>query len=234
MTKTAIMQPYFLPYIGYWQLIRSVDTFIVYDNIEYTKKGWFNRNRIVDGDHDRLFTIPVKKDSDYLHVNQRYLSDDSSKEITRLLRIIQTTYRKAPHYAEAYPVIEACFLGADNNLFGYIYNSLTIMCEYLGIDTKIVVSSSVPIDHALKGEQKVLALCKATHTDTYINAIGGTELYDKELFKANGIDLQFIQANPIEYSQFNNPFVAWLSIIDVIMFNDKETVRRMLREYTLV
>jgi hypothetical protein len=234
MKKTAIMQPYFLPYIGYWQLIQSVDKFVVYDNIEFTKKGWFNRNRILDGDHDRLFTIPIKKDSDFLSVSERYLSNDSQSEIARTLRIIQNTYRKAPYYSVAYPVIEACFMGADKNLFAYIYNSIKIICDYLEMDTTITLSSDVAIDHTLKAEQKVLAICKATHADAYINAIGGVELYNKQEFKSNGVELQFIKSNNIEYKQFGSPFVPWLSIIDVIMFNDKGTVKKMLEEYELV
>lgn len=234
MKKTAIMQPYFMPYIGYWQLIKSVDEFIVYDNIQYTKKGWFNRNRILNGDSDRLFTIPLKKDSDYLTVAERYLSDDSPKEIKRLLQIIQNTYRKAPQYAEVYPIIEGCFTCDKTNLFEYIYNSIKIICDYLEIDTKITISSTVDIDHSLKAEQKVMALCKATDTDVYINAIGGVELYDKAEFAASGLNLQFIKSKPIEYAQFGNAFVPWLSIIDVLMFNDKATVQKMLEMYDLV
>jgi hypothetical protein len=171
MNKVAIMQPYFLPYIGYWQLINSVDTFVVYDNIEFTKKGWFNRNRILEMGRDKLFTVPVKKDSDYLPVIERYRSDDSDAEIARTLRIIQNIYRKAPCYAAVYPVIEECFLAPERNLFGYIYNSIQVICNYLEIATTIVVSSTVPIDHSLKAEKKVMALCKALHAETYINCM---------------------------------------------------------------
>jgi len=234
MKKTAIMQPYFLPYIGYWQLIHSVDEFIVYDNIEFTKKGWFNRNRILEGEHDRLFTIPIKKDSDYLHVDQRYLSDDSEKEITRTLRIIQANYRKAPYYAEVYPLIEACFLSSERNLFQYIYHSIKVICEYLGIDTTITISSTINIDHSLKADEKVIALCKAVGTDVYINAIGGMELYDRHTFSSHILELKFIKTKPIVYEQFGRGFVPWLSIIDVIMFNDKPTVKRLLDEYELL
>jgi hypothetical protein len=234
MKKTAIMQPYFMPYIGYWQLIHSVDEFVVYDNIEYTKKGWFNRNRILDGDHDRLFTLPIKKDSDHLPVDQRFLANDSQKEISRILRIIQTTYRKAPNFAAAYPIVESCFLYDEKNLFKYIHHSLQTVCDYLGIDTKITVSSTVDIDHSLRGAQKVKAICLATNTDIYINAIGGIELYDEPDFKASGVDLKFIKARKVEYKQFDNPFVPWLSIIDVMMFNDKEVIRQMLDKYDLV
>ena len=234
MKKIAIMQPYFLPYIGYWQLINSVDEFVVYDNIEYTKKGWFNRNRILEADHDRLFTIPIKKDSDYLHVNQRYLSDDSDKEIARTLRIIEMTYKKAPYFAESYPIIKECFIYSDKNLFEYIHNSIKLICDYLDIDTKLVISSEVAIDHAMKAEEKVLAICKAENTGTYINAIGGMELYNVNKFRDNGVELKFIKTGDIKYQQFNNQFVPWLSIIDVMMFNDKATIKQMLESYELI
>lgn len=232
--KLAVMQPYFMPYIGYWQLISSVDKFIIYDNIEFTKKGWFNRNRILDGNHDRLFTIPIKKDSDYLPVYQRFLADDSDQEIARILRIIEITYKKAPYFNEVYPLIQKCFLFQDKNLFAYIYNSVQIVCAYLQITTPIILSSQIPIDHSLKSTQKVLALCQAEGATTYINAIGGKDLYANEDFSTEGIELKFIQSNPINYQQYGNSFVPWLSVIDVMMFNDGTTIKRMLTEYQLV
>ena len=228
------MQPYLFPYIGYWQLISSVDEFVVYDNIEFTKKGWFNRNRILEVDHDRLFTIPIKKDSDYLPVNRRHLSDDSDREIARTLRIIEFNYKKAPYFTSAYPIVEACFLSPRKNLFEYIFNSIKQVCEYVGIETKITIASNVTIDHSLRAEKKVLAICKARGTDTYINAIGGMELYDAEEFKAEGIDLKFIKSNNIEYVQYNNLFVPGLSIIDIMMFNDKDGIKQLLAGYSLV
>lgn len=223
-----------MPYIGYWQLLSAVDTYVVYDNIEYTKKGWFNRNRILEIDHDKLFTIPLKKDSDFLPINQRSLSTDSTADIARTLRIIQQNYKKAPYFAAAYPVIEQCFLFSDKNLFEYIFNSIKAICTYLTIKTNIVFASKAAIDHSLKAEKKVLAICKTLQADTYINAIGGKELYDKAEFKSSGIDLRFIKSKPVEYQQFGKPFVPWLSIIDVMMFNDQATITRMLDQYELL
>ena len=232
--KLGIMQPYFLPYIGYWQLLEVVDTFVVYDNIQYTKKGWFNRNRILDGDHDRLFTLPLKKDSDYLNVDERFLSDDSRREIDRTLRVIQATYKKAPQYEVVYPLIEKCFLYDQTNLFEYVRNSITTIAEYLGIGTPIVVSSTIDIDHSLKSQDKVIALCKALGADSYINSSGGQDLYDRSEFAESGIELSFIRADLQKYPQFGQEFVAGLSIVDVMMFNDQTTVRQMLQDYTLL
>jgi hypothetical protein len=232
--KTAIMQPYFLPYIGYWQLVNCVDEFVVYDNIEFTKKGWFNRNRILENGRDRLFTLPVKKDSDYLSVNKRYLSDDSDKEIKRTLRIIESNYKKAPYFLKAYPIIEECFLFSDKNLFEYIFSSLKTICNYLDIKTPLIVSSKIPIDHSLKAEKKVMAICKQLKTTTYVNAIGGKELYDKKEFEDNGLDLKFIKSSDVNYKQLNKQFVPWLSIIDVMMFNDRDEIRQILEQYELI
>lgn len=221
--KLGIMQPYFMPYIGYFQLIAAVDVFVVYDNIKHTKKGWINRNRMLLNGADVMFSVPVKKDSDALNVVQRELSADFNRN--KLLGQFKGAYSKAPYFAEAYKLLERVVCCKDENLFQYIHHSLVEICRHLGIDTEIKVSSSIPINHDLKGPDKVLALCKALKADTYINAIGGTDLYDKGEFRAREIELQFIKAKPFEYAQFSAPFVPWLSIIDLLMFNPLDAVK---------
>jgi len=232
MTKTAIMQPYFLPYIGYWQLINSADVFIIYDNIQYTKKGWFNRNRYLKNGSDELFSVSLKKDSDYLDVNQRFISPEYNRK--KLIAQFQNAYSKAPYKKEIMPIIEDIINCDKDNLFEYIYYSVCQIVEILGIDTKIIISSTIDIDHSLKAKDKVIALCKAVNTTTYINSIGGVELYDKNEFKEYGIDLKFIKSKSIEYKQYDNKFVPWLSIVDILMFNSKEIVQKMLGEYELL
>jgi len=234
MKKIAIMQPYFLPYIGYWQLIGAVDEFVLYDNIEYTKKGWFNRNRIINNGQDRLITIPIKNESDFLKVNERHLSDNSHQEIQRIIRIIEATYRKSPYFDEAFPIIKKCLEYPELNLFKYIFHSIEVIGEYIGISTKITLSSSVQIDHSLKAEEKVLAICRFLNATTYINAIGGRELYNPDQFLTEGIELKFIKSKDIKYKQFDNEFVPWLSIIDVMMFNDKSSIKKLTQEYDLI
>jgi hypothetical protein len=122
----------------------------------------------------------------------------------------------------------------ESNLFNFIYYSLKETLQFLSISTKITVSSTIEIDNSLKSEDKVLAICKAQNASTYINPIGGIELYSKERFKLNGINLQFQKSNPINYSQYKNEFVPWLSILDVLMFNTKEEVKIFLNDYQLL
>lgn len=226
--KLGIMQPYFLPYIGYFQLLASVDQFIVYDNIKYTKKGWINRNRMLLNGTDVMFSLPLKKDSDALHVVDRELAVDFNR--TKLLNQFKGAYGHAPQFELTYPVLERIVRYEDVNLFRYIHHSIVRLCDHLGIKTEIRISSEIAIDHELKGQDKVLALCKAAGADIYINTIGGVELYSKDDFRNQGIDLKFIKARPFEYEQFGAAFVPWLSILDALMLNPLNTVRACINE----
>lgn len=229
--KLAIMQPYFMPYISYFQLINAVDVFVVYDNIQFTKKGWFHRNRILVNGKDKMFSVPLKKDSDYLDVAKRELADSFDNESKNIIRKIKAAYQKSLYYNEVMPLVEKCFQRGSGNLFDFIYASLTLLTQFLQIDTDIIISSSIDIDHTLKSQDKVLAICKNLNTDIYINAIGGQELYVAEAFRNEGIELRFIKTSPIEYKQFDNEFVPWLSIIDVMMFNSKERIKEYFHDY---
>jgi WbqC-like protein family len=225
------MQPYFLPYIGYFQLIAAVDLFVVYDNIKYTKKGWINR--ILQNGKDVTFSLPLKKDSDYLDVCQRELATDFDRE--KMLNQIRGAYNKSPQFAQTFGLVERVVRYEDNNLFSFLQQSISRTCEHLGITTPIKVSSELSIDHQLKGQDKVLALCEAVGADTYVNAIGGLQLYCRDSFLEKAINLRFLKSNPIEYSQFCDPFVPWLSIIDVMMFNPLDTIRQsILKNYELI
>jgi len=233
LNAIAIMQPYFCPYIGYFQLINAVDVFVIYDNIEYTKKGWINRNRLLADGQPAGFSIPLKKASDFLQVKERFLADDFNGP--RLLNRIRGAYAKAPHFDQAFPLVEAMVLFGERNLFDFVFNSVGEICRFLGISTRLVKSSEVVVDHELKGQEKVLAICKALGAERYINPIGGRALYARDVFRAQGLDLGFLQTGTITYRQFGAEFVEFLSIIDVLMFNARDEIARdFLGRYELV
>lgn len=227
------MQPYFFPYIGYFQLINAVDEFVIYDNIEFTKKGWINRNRILVNGKDVFVSLPLKKDSDFLNVNERFLADTWDVERKKMLNRIKESYRKAPYFKETFHLLEKCIMHEDRNLFNFILFSVQTLIQYLNISTNLIVSSSIQIENNLKSDDKVIAICKQRGADVYINPIGGIELYDKDRFMKNNLELQFQKAKNITYNQFNNEFIPWLSIIDVMMFNNKEEIITNLDAYNL-
>jgi hypothetical protein len=231
--RLGIMQPYFLPYIGYFQLIAAVDQFVIYDNIKYTKKGWINRNRFLQNGKDAMFSLSLKKDSDSLDVCERELATDFDRE--RLLNQLRGAYRRAPHFGQTLPLIEQVVRYPEPNLFLFLHNGIAQVCAHLGITTKIIVSSEVDIDHQLRAQDKVLALCEALNATAYVNAIGGVELYSKKMFQEKGIELQFIQSKPFNYAQFDDAFVPWLSIIDVLMFNPLDAIKACVKNnYELI
>lgn len=233
--KIAIMQPYFFPYMGYWQLMSEVDQFVIYDNIEFTKKGWINRNRFLKNGQPDSFTLPIRKDSDHLDLSERYLADSFNKDSQKLLRKIEGAYRKSPNFDEGIELIEKCFLFEDINLFNFVHHSIRVVKAYLEIDTEIIVSSNILCDHSLRGEQRVKAICHALDATSYINPIGGSTLYSKKDFRDDGIELAFHSSMPVEYMQFSNAFIPTLSILDVIMFNQKNDTRAfLLNDYNIV
>lgn len=228
------MQPYFLPYIGYFQLIRAVDEFIVYDNIQFSKKGWFHRNRMLQNGRDEYFSLTLKKDSDFLDVRDRRLSDSWPADSDKILRKIRENYRKAPHFEEVYPLVEQVFRFADTRLFDFIFFSLQTVCRYLEITTPLTISSTLEIDHSLKSQDKVIALVKKAGGSIYLNPIGGFDLYDPADFSAEGLTLQFHKARPFSYPQYGNEFVAWLSVLDLMMFNSREQVIGWLDHFDII
>ena len=232
--RIAIMQPYLFPYIGYFQLIHAVDTFVIYDDIEYTKKGWINRNRILINGQDHLFSIPLKKDSDYLTIDKRYLAENYPEYKKKIFGQVISAYSKSPEFKNVFPLIEDCMNFPDTNLFSFIFYSLKKLCFYLDIKTEFIKSSTLDIDPSLKGADKVIAINKKLNSSIYINAIGGQVLYSKETFSKNGIELKFIKTTPIIYPQFKNEFVPNLSIIDVMMFNPKEKVQEYLSSFYIL
>ena len=230
--KCAIMQPYFLPYIGYFQLMDAVDVFIIYDNIKYTKKGWINRNRYLLNSSEAVFTVPLVKGSDELQVVERTISDSFDRR--RFLDRLREAYRGAPYLNETMELLAAIVNNDETNLFRFIHQSVMRICRVLAITTEVVVSSTIPVDHTLKAEDKVLAICKAMNAGVYINAIGGVELYSKERFASEGIALKFIKSAPVEYPQFGNSFVPWLSIVDLLMFNPTADIQALLKNVSYV
>lgn len=233
--KLSIMQPYFLPYLGYWQLIECADKFILYDDVNFIKGGWINRNRYLYQGQAKMFNLIMQGASPYKKINEIELQmpNSSYNPHEKLLSTIKMAYKKAPMYQEVIPLIENILLFNEENLAKYIENSIRKMCEYLNIDTEILVSSNIEKTPDLTKEKRVIDICKRLGATYYINAIGGKTLYDVSNFRKNGIELRFIKMGEIKYEQFDNHFVEGLSILDVLMFNDLETIKLFLKNYTL-
>lgn len=229
--KIGIMQPYFWPYLGYFQLLHAVDQYVIYDKIKYTKRGWINRNRYLCSGKARYFTIPIAKDADELDICERRVADHFDRR--KLKAQIQAAYCKAPYFQEIFPLFCACVDCLEENLFQFLFYSIKTIVSYLEIDTKIIISSELQIGHETRGKEKVLAICHKLHADTYINPVGGKSLYRKQDFMQEGMQLYFLEMKEFTYPQFGETFVENLSILDLLMFCSKKEVIRLLEQYRL-
>lgn len=227
------MQPYFLPYIGYFQLINAVDKFIAYDDVNFIKKGWINRNYILVGQTKGLFTVSLKSVSQNNLINGIELSDDK-KWRDKLLKTIEINYKKAPQFYSCFTLIESILLNSELTISNYNLNALKSVCNYLNISTEIEFSSKLFNNQKLKGEDRIIDCCMIEGATHYINPIGGVELYSKERFTKNKIEISFLKSETISYPQYDNDFVSDLSILDVLMFNKRERVIDFLNNYKLL
>jgi len=233
--KLAVMQPYFLPYIGYFQLINAVDIFLLYDDVNYIMRGWINRNRILLNNEAYLFSIPIEKPSQNKLINEtRILFNE--KDRINLLKTIQLAYKKAPMFDEIYPMIEDIIKFNDTDLTRFIQNSIIKISNYADIKTKIIRSSGIEKNNSLTGEEKILEICKQLYANIYINSYGGYNLYSTENFDRAGINLKFIKPKleDIVYKQYNQNFIENLSILDILMFCKKDKIKKFLEAYDLV
>lgn len=228
----AIMQPYFLPYIGYFQLLKAVDKFVLYDDVNFINRGFINRNNLLVNGNASLFTIPLKDASQNKLIREVTLSPDASWK-TKLTRTVEQSYRKAPQFGAVFPLFRDIIDFSPSDIGDLCRYSIVQVSRYLGIDTEIVPSSVIYENASLKREERILDICRQESAFHYINPQGGVALYDKETFAQHHVRLSFLKAGLTPYPQFKNPFVPGLSILDVLMFNDIPGVHELLDHYEL-
>ena len=231
----AIMQPYIFPYIGYFQLIYASDVFVFYDDVNFINRGWINRNRILLNGTDHMITVPCKDASQNKLIKDIEVLNDP-KAVNKLLTTIKTTYCKAPFFVSVFPIIEEVLstamhpLLADvpTNIAGMAAHSVLKICDYLGINRTFRYSSLEYNNRELKKADRLIDICHVEGIKHYINASGGKAIYTKEYYAEKGVELDFLNSQKYEYTQQNNAFVPWLSIIDVLMYNSIDDINNKI------
>lgn len=228
------MQPYIFPYIGYFQLIKAVDYFVFYDDVNFIKNGWINRNRIIINKNINYLTIPLVGASSNKNINDiSILNFSKTKE--KILKTIEQNYKKAPFFSDSFRLIQDIFSRDHSDISSLAAESVIQISKYLNLKTEFYLSSKHFGDTKnLDRADRLIEITKRLNSNTYINPIGGAELYNKDMFKENGINLLFIQPKEVKYKQFNDEFTPWLSIIDVLMFNDTSKVKSFLNDFELI
>ncbi len=227
--KVAVMQPYFLPYLGYWQLMGAVDQFVIFDDVAFIQKGWINRNRLLLNGAPHLFTLPLENASQNRLISEiRLLPGAEGRK--KILATVHHAYARAPFFQEAFALVEEVVMCSEEYLAPYLAFGIKRIARHLGFTADFTCSSGMEAGRGMKGSQRIIALCKALGADEYINPPGGAGIYQANEFSEAGIHLRFLQPGECRYRQFGGPFVPWLSIVDILMFNNSEAVAALLAD----
>jgi hypothetical protein len=232
--SVAIMQPYFFPYLGYFQLVQAVDHFVFYDDVMFIKKGWINRNRILMQGNEFLFTIPLEKQSQNKTIRESTVS--WGKEFPdKFMNQLDSAYKKASNYEEVRDLVEQVLHRKFESLADLASESVHATWTHLGLEKFFYQSSELPVSADLGRAERLMEITKFLSDSSYINAVNGQELYEKGIFKENGLDLHFLKPKLNPYLQGNTKeFIHGLSMIDVLMWNKKEDVVQWVKDFQLI
>ncbi|WP_418103778.1 WbqC family protein [Vibrio harveyi] len=227
--KLAIMQPYLFPYLGYYQLVYRSDVFVFYDDVNFPKRGYVNRNSILMNGNVTRFTVPLIKASQNKLINEISCQGDLSKVIAT----IRQAYSKAPYFNDVMPIIESV-LSSSLSISEMAASSTVEVFKYLNVERVFVHSSSLEYNRDSNAQDKLISICKLYEVSEYINSIGGYELYSKDSFLDEGISLQFLKKKPISYKQGGDEFIDNLSIIDLLMYCSKSEIKKFLNDVEII
>ena len=232
--KLTIMQPYFFPYLGYFQLIFASDKFVFYDDVNYIKGGWINRNRILLDGEARFFTVPLRGASSFVPINRVGVNEQNAKWRGNMLDTLRMAYWRAPYRDSGVGLMEGVLASRCDSIADLALASVRTVLDYLSLVRDLVRSSQAYDNQLLKAQDRVLDICRKESADVYINAIGGAKLYQADRFVLQGCELRFLRSQLPEYSQGTDHFVPGLSILDAVMHCSRDAIRDMLPRYDLL
>lgn len=238
----AINQPYFFPYLGYFSLILYSDIFVLYDNIEYSKRGWTNRNRILSHGRPLKLSLPLRSAPDSTWISRREIASEFTLE--KFFRILEGAYRKAPHWKQLEEFIAELQIPANRSLFDFLAESISSLCQLFEIKTPILRYSDINSNSAdVVGEERIFVISEALGAKRYVNLPGGREIYTPDSFRKRGLTLEFLDHIPREYPQIvpsvvetlRPQFFDRLSVLDVIAnIGIDETASRIQSDFRIV
>lgn len=230
------MQPYFFPYLGYFQLINSADQFILFDTPQFIRHGWIERNFVLKPNAEKLYIkVPLKKHQRNTAINDVLINNELNWKEKILAQLISYK-KKAPHYYKVINLIKSALEINTNSIVKLNHSVIIEVCNYLEIKTPVKIWSEMglKINKVIASDEWALEICKAINANEYINPIGGKEFFDTTKYEKENIKISFLQCEAQEYKQFGEVFVPYLSIIDLLMFCGKKEVKSMLNKFNLI
>jgi hypothetical protein len=220
----AIVQSNYIPWKGYFDLINRVDEFIIYDDMQYTRRDWRNRNKIKTPNGLQWLTIPVKvKGRFFQKINETHVSKSSWAQ--EHWKALCQNYAKAPYFHTYRDKLEELYLGCSLiKLSDINFRFIAAICELLNINTKLSWSSDYRI---IDGKtERLVGLCQQAGASEYVSGPSAKGYIDEKVFKGAGIKLTYLDySNYLEYPQFHPPFEHGVSVLDLILHMGPNAVK---------
>lgn len=229
MKKIAILQSNYIPWKGYFDLINSVDEFVIYDDMQYTRRDWRNRNKIKTPDGLKWLSIPVEVKGKYLQKINETVVADRSWAIAHWRSICQF-YSKAKFFKDYKHFFEDFYIDSQENNLSLINSRLIeLVCSILGIKTKITWSSYYEL---IEGQtEKLLGICQQSGADVYLSGPSAKEYFDESLAEKMGIKVEWMDYSGYpEYQQLYSPFEHGVTILDLI-FNEGPNATNFMKSF---
>lgn len=227
MNIAAAMQPYFFPYLGYYQLAQAADDFVFLGEANYIVRGYINRNHILLNGAPHRFTLPIVNASQNRSIQDHQYVDSYSP----FFALLTQAYKKAPFFDAVIPIVEKCLRNGLNNVAETNSLSIKEVFAYLGMTKRWHDSASIIPKGSLRGQSWIQEICSRLSASRYVNAPGGKDLYDTESFAGKQIELLFLEPVLPPYEQHTGFFVSHLSMIDVLMWNSPERILDMVNAF---
>jgi hypothetical protein len=226
--KIAVMQPYIFPYLGYFKLVSGVSRFVFLDDVNFIKKGWINRNRLLISGEVKYFTVPLSGASQNALICEVPVLNDRVWRRKFEASVVQS-YSKAFYFEQVYSLLSSVLFGGHDMIGEMAKDSVLKVADYLSLPVEFVLSSGIYRNQTLKAEKRILDICRKEESSVYLNLDGGRDLYCAASFAASGVELAFVDSRLPAYPQFSLSFEPGLSIIDVLMHNSPSQVLEMLK-----
>jgi len=230
MKKIAILQSNYIPWKGYFDLINMVDEFVLYDNMQYTKRDWRNRNKIQTSEGLKWLSIPVEVKGKYFQkINETKISDKEWGK--KHWAMIKQNYSKAPYFKDYKNLFEELYLNNTEEYLSQInYKFIVAICQILEVTTKIRWSSEFKL---VNGQtEKLLGICKDCQADIYLSGPAAKGYFDESLAQKENIKVEWMDYSGYkEYHQLFEPFEHGVSILDLI-FNEGSQATMYMKSFT--
>lgn len=237
--KVGIMQPYFMPYIGYISLLKHCEIFILFDTVQFIRHGWIERNRMLKQNNNWLYIkVPLIKVNSQKTLIKECLIDNQQDWKLKILHQIKHYKNIAPNYNQVEKILMEIFEKDYDNIVSLNKASLEAISTYLGFKKKLQILSEMELNiiKPKAPDEWALNICKELNLPKihYVNLIGGLNFFNRDKYTKENIEISFHKMNMHCYNQQRDYFESGLSILDLLMFNSVEEINKMLDDYELV